>query len=296
MRVSASNRRTASALAGICLVVAALVVLAASIQGQQAAGQAAAKQTGDQHPLGFDDTPILPGQKWHVHDFNRPRPRVITPGARYGEPPSDAVVLFDGKDLSKWAQWGRGANRGKMVDAQWKVENGFMEIAPETGDLFTREKFGDAQYHVEWASPTQLTGVSQERGNSGFLIMSRYEIQVLDCYDNPTYADGGAGAIYGQWPPLVNPARKPGEWQSYDIVFEAPRFENEKLVKPAYATVFYNGVVVQNHQQIIGRMAYRQVGTYAPHGPEEPLLLQDHHNKVRFRNIWVRRLRPVDEP
>jgi hypothetical protein len=141
-----------------------------------------------------------------------------------------------------------------------------------------------------------IDGSSQWRGNSGVLLMSRYEIQVLDSYDNPTYADGQAGAIYGQYPPLVNASRKPGEWQTFDIVFEAPRFEGEKLVKPAYVTVFHNGVLMHHRQEIIGRMAHRQVGTYAPHGPEEPLMLQDHDTPVRYRNIWVRRLRGYDQP
>jgi hypothetical protein len=246
-------------------------------------------------PTGYTDTPVLPGQKWKVHDIDRPRPRVITPAATPGGAPSDAVVLFDGKDLSKWFQRGR---RGAppINEPKWKLENGCVEVAGGTGDLLTKDKFGDCQLHIEWAAPTEITGDSQWRGNSGVLIMSRYEIQVLDCYDNPTYADGQAGAIYGQYPPLVNASRKPGQWQSFDIVFEAPRFEGEKLVKPAYVTVFHNGVLVHHRQEIIGRMAHRQVGTYAPHGPEEPLMLQDHDTPVRYRNIWVRRLRGYDQP
>jgi hypothetical protein len=243
-------------------------------------------------PTGYRDTPVLPGQKWKVHDIDRPRPRIVTPAAQIGQPPSDAIVLFDGKDLSHW----QNEQKGKLVPASWKVENGYMEVTPGTGTLVSKEKFGDAQFHVEWAAPTELSGDSQWRANSGFLIMNRYEIQVLDCYNNPTYADGQAASIYGQWPPLVNACRKPGEWQSYDIVFEAPKFEGEKLVKPAYATVFHNGVVVHHHQQIIGRMAHRVVGTYAPHAPEEPLALQDHDVPVRYRNIWVRRLQGYDQP
>jgi hypothetical protein len=243
-------------------------------------------------PTGYRDTPVLPGQKWKVHDIDRPRPRVVTPGAQTGQPPSDAIVLFDGKDLSQW----QNERKGKLVPASWKVENGYMEVTPGTGTLVSKEKFGDAQFHVEWAAPTELSGDSQWRANSGFLIMNRYEIQVLDCYNNPTYADGQAASIYGQWPPLVNACRKPGEWQSYDIVFEAPVFEGEKLVKPAYVTVFHNGVVVHHRQQIIGRMAHRVVGTYAPHAPEEPLALQDHDVPVRYRNIWARRLKGYDQP
>ncbi len=261
----------------------ALSVLAA------AGGQQKPQRTS---PLGYEDTPFLPGQKWRVHDLKRPSPRVVTPAAQPGGPPSDAILLFDGKDLSNWV----GSLKGKPVEPGWKVENGYMEVVGRSGDILTKEKFGDAQFHVEWAAPAVIDGSSQWRGNSGVLIMSRYEIQVLDSYDNPTYADGQAGAIYGQYPPLVNASRKPGEWQSYDIVFEAPRFEGEKLVKPAYVTVFYNGVLVHHRQQIIGRMAHRRVGTYAPHREEEPLMLQDHDTAVRYRNIWVRRLRGYDQP
>lgn len=246
--------------------------------------------------LGFTDTPILPGQKWHVHDPDRPHPRVVTPGKEPGAAPSDAIVLFDGKDLSQWDQHGRGADSAKLVDAQWKVENGYFEVVPGTGDLYTREKFGDCQLHVEWSELPNVRGASQARGNSGVLLMSRYEIQVLDPFNNPTYADGQAGAIYGQFPPLVNPGRKPGEWQIYDIVWEAPRFEGQKLLKSAVVTVFFNGVLVQNHKEPIGAMVYRQVAKYTPHDPEEPLMLQDHHDRVRYRNIWIRRLAGYDLP
>lgn len=234
-------------------------------------------------PKGYSDTPVLPGQKWRVHDIARPTPKVVTPAAQVGQPPSDAVVLFDGKDLSRWEK------------PAWKVEKGYMEVTPGGGTLVSKDKFGDAQYHIEWASPMEITGDSQWRGNSGILIMNRYEIQVLDSHNNPTYADGQAGAIYGQWPPLVNPARKPGEWQSYDIVFEAPRFEGAKLVKPAYATVFLNGIVVHNRKEVVGRMAHKVVGTYESHSAEEPLALQDHDVPVRYRNIWVRRLHGYDQ-
>ncbi len=246
---------------------------------------------------GFEDTPYLPGQKWRVHDAKRPHPRPIVPGTestqeRPGAAPSDAIVLFDGKDLSHWMT-SRG---GKLKPPTWKLGNGYMEVAGGTGDLVTKEKFGNVQIHVEWAAPYPPKGSDQLRGNSGVMPMSRYEIQVLDNYDNPTYADGYAAAIYGQFPPLVNPSRKPGEWQTYDIAFEAPVFEKDKLVKPAYVTVFHNGVLVHHHQPIVGSVAYRAVGTYAPHGPEEPLLLQDHDFPVRYRNVWVRRLAGYDQP
>jgi hypothetical protein len=246
--------------------------------------------------LGFTDTPILPGLSWHVHDPDRPHPRVVSPAATPGGAPSDAIVLFDGKDLSQWVQYGTGADKDKAVDPKWKVGDGYFEVNPHSGGLFTREKFGDIQLHVEWSSPTEVRGTSQGRGNSGVLIMSRYEIQVLDMWENPTYADGQAGAIYGQWPPLVNPARKPGEWNTYDIVFEAPRFEGDQVAKKAYATVFYNGVLVHNRKELMGPMVYRQVAHYTPHGAEEPIELQDHNNPVRYRNIWVRRLKGYDEP
>jgi hypothetical protein len=257
------------------------------------AQQKTQQNTGD---LGFTDTPILPGQKWHVHDPDRPHPHVVTPGKELGAAPSDAVVLFDGKNLAQWAQHGRGADRGKILDAQWKVENGYFEVAPGKGDLYTREKFGDCQLHVEWSELPDIGGTSQARGNSGVLLMSRYEIQVLDPYNNPTYADGQASGIYGQFPPLVNPGRKPGEWQTYDIVFEAPRFEGERLVKPAVFTVFFNGVLVHNHKEPIGAMVYRQVAKYTPHDPEESLMLQEHRDRVRYRNIWIRRLAGYDLP
>jgi hypothetical protein len=204
-------------------------------------------------------------------------------------------VLFDGKDLSHWVTVGRGKDRGKILPPRWKVENGYIEVVGGSGDLISKEKFGDGQYHIEWATPAKVTGSSQLRGNSGVILMSRYEIQVLDSWNNPTYADGQAGAIYGQYPPLVNASLPPGQWQTYDIIFEAPRFDsNGKLVKPAYVTVLHNGVVVHNHQAIIGRMVHRAVATYAPHGPEEPLMLQDHDMPVRYRNIWVRRLTGYD--
>lgn len=250
-------------------------------------------------PTGYSDTPVLPGQKWRVHDIDRPKPAVITPGTessqeRPGLPPSDAIVLFNGKDLAQWGALKRGAS--ELSPAGWKVENGHLEIVPGSGAIQTREKFGDVQIHLEWAAPTTLSGDSQWRANSGVLIMGLYEVQVLDCYNNPTYADGQAASIYGQWPPLVNACRKPGEWQVYDIVFEAPRFDGGKLVKPAYETIFHNGVLMHNRKEVIGRMAHRVVGTYAPHDAELPLALQDHDVPVRYRNIWIRRLKGYDQP
>jgi hypothetical protein len=247
------------------------------------------------HKPGYTDTPLLPGQPWHVHDSNRPHPNMVTPGAILGAAPSDAIVLFDGKNLSAWKSRGRGADRGKDLDAKWTLRDGYFECAPGTGSLVTREKFGDVQLHIEWSEPPDITGADQDRGNSGVLLMDRYEIQVLDSWVNVTYADGQAGSLYGQWPPLVNPIRKPGEWQAYDIIFEAPKFDGDKLAKPAYATVLFNGVLAHHRQEILGTMVHRQVGLYTKHGDEEPLSLQDHGHKVRYRNVWIRRLKAYDQ-
>ena len=240
------------------------------------------------HDLGYKDTPVLPGLQWHVHDPDRPHPRVVTPSDIPGGPPSDAIVLFDGHDLSQW--------RSGDGPAKWKLADGYFEVVPGTGNLDTKEKFGDCQLHVEWSEAPDVAGASQGRGNSGVFLMSRYEIQVLDPWHNPTYADGQAAAIYGQWPPLVNPGRPPGEWQVYDIIFEAPRFDGDKLVKPAYFTVFFNGVLVHNHQPSMGPMVYRQVAHYVPQPAEDSLVLQNHNGHVRYRNIWIRRLGHYDEP
>ncbi len=287
-------------LPALCLAV--LVLSAQLCWGSEPGGQEKKASGGAQErwPAGYTDTPVIPGTSWRVHDINRPHPKVITPGIpgaqdQPGRPPSDAIILFDGKDLSKWQKQPTPKDAGKVIDAGWKVEKGYTEVVPGTGSIITRENFGDIQLHVEWAAPRQVTEKSQGRGNSGVIFMGRYEIQVLDSYNNITYADGQAGAIYGQYPPLVNPALPPGEWQVYDIVFEAPRFEGDKLVKPAYFTVFFNGVLVQNHVASLGATRHREVARYAPHAPEGPLLLQNHEgNAVRYRNIWVRRLTGYD--
>src|SRR3989442_4878136 len=189
--------------------------------------------------------------KWKIHDPDRPVPPAIDSGTAStqdspGRPPSDAVVLFDGKDLSKWAHKDGSA-------AKWKVENGYFEVVPKTGYLYTREAFGDCQLHVEFAEPAPPKGESQERGNSGVFLMGLYEIQVLDSYENKTYADGQAAAVYGQYPPLVNASRPPGQWQSYDIVFHGPRFDKDgKLLQPAFVTALPNGVLVQDHVALLG--------------------------------------------
>jgi len=274
-----------------------IAAAAALIMYATGSAQNPAQNQNANHDLGFKDTPMLPGLPYHVHDSDRPHPPVVTPAAQLGGAPSDAIVLFDGKDLSHWTAHRSSITRaGSSGEPEWKLENGYVEVVPNTGDIATKEKFGDCQLHLEWASPPEVRGNSQSRGNSGVILMARYEIQVLDSYNNPTYADGQAGAIYGQWPPLANPTRGPGEWQAYDIVFEAPKFEGEKLVKPAYFTVFLNGVLLHNRQASMGPMVYRQVAHYTPQPAEDSLVLQNHNAKVRFRNIWIRRLAAYDEP
>lgn len=276
------------------LALALLVAAGAAVLVSRTLAQP--PQGGGSPEAGFTDTPLVPGTSFHVHDPSRPRPTVITPGAQIGQPPSDAVVLFDGKDLSKWSavQFGTASYTQSDAVAPWKVEDGYFEVVPGSGGIATREKFGDVQVHLEWAAPASRAGNSQNRGNSGLFLMGLYEVQILDNHNNPTYADGTAGAIYGQWPPLVNALRPAGEWQSYDVVFEAPRFQGNTLVKPAFLTVFINGVVVHNRRQSMGPMVYRNVATYTPHPAEGPIGLQDHDHPVRYRNIWVRRLGGYD--
>jgi hypothetical protein len=240
---------------------------------------------------GFQDTPMQPDGLWHVHDPARPQPPIVTSGtfSENATPPSDAIVLFDGKDLSQW----RDKKTGEA--APWTIEDGVMVSAKD--DIQTTNQFGDIQLHLEFREPTPPTGDGQGRGNSGVFFMGQYEIQVLDCYDNKTYADGATAGIYGQHPPLANACRPPGEWQTYDIIFNVPHFgANGELLSPAYATVFHNGVVAQNHQAVRGATNWRVPGTYTPHGPTGPLALQYHNNRVAFRNVWVRPVPVVNEP
>lgn len=247
---------------------------------------------------GYTDTPIIPGTKWRVHDGDRPRPPVIAPGASFSQlapAPADAIVLFDGRDLSRWSN-------AKGDAAQWKIGDGFFETVRGTGMIRTRDKFADFQLHLEFATPSTVQGSSQGRGNSGVMINGMYEVQILDSYENVTYADGQAGALYGQQPPLFNASKPPGEWQSYDIVFESPRWDaSGKLTKKAAVTVIHNGVVLHHRQEYFGRtdgiggLAHKSLGTYGtPHPPEVFIELQDHNNPVRFRNVWVRNLYPAD--
>lgn len=239
---------------------------------------------------GFTKLGEIPGTPWRIHDDKRPQPPVVAPPASPGAPPADAIVLFDGKDLSKWMH----RVKDTVTDAQWLVHDGIFESGKGTS-LSTRESFGDVQLHLEFATPTKVEGTSQGRGNSGVRFMDRYEIQVLDSYDNRTYADGMAAAIYGDTPPMVNVARKPGEWQTYDIVFEAPRFKGPQLVSPAYVTVFWNGVLVHNRRLVNGPTSPLTVHQYIAHDPELPLVIQNHGNPVRFRNVWIRRLKGYDQ-
>lgn len=230
--------------------------------------------------------------RWVIHDLSRPKPPVVTPGTfpdgeKPGTPPSDAVVLFDGKDASKFKS---GAG-----DVSWKIENGAMIVDGKAG-VETREPIGDMQLHVEWASPAEVKGDGQGRGNSGIYIMGKYEVQVLDSFENPTYADGGATAIYGQNPPLVNASRKPGEWQAYDIIFRGPRFDAEgKVVREATITVFHNGVLTQDHYRLTGGSGHYNQPKYSAHPEKLPLSLQNHGNPVRYRNIWYRPLPNLGE-
>jgi hypothetical protein len=227
--------------------------------------------------------------RWKAHDPERPKPAVVAPGA-LGTPPSDAIVLFDGRGLSEWA-----ATDGKP--AGWTVRDGYMETAPGAGAIKTRRGFGDIQLHLEWATPSRVEGNGQGRGNSGVIIMGRYEVQVLDSHGNETYADGQAAAVYGQYPPLVNASRGPGEWQTYDIIFRRPRFlPNGSLRSPANMTVFHNGVLVQDHVDLWGSTDWLQYREYQAHSDTLPLILQDHANPVRYRNIWLRALPDVPRP
>lgn len=224
-------------------------------------------------------------EDYPIHSMDRPQPAIVAPGRMPGDAPSDAIVLFNGKDLSAWQ-----GDSGKP--APWIVKDGYAEVKPESGGIQTREGFADCQLHIEWSAPTPASGEGQERGNSGvFFGGGRYEVQVLDSYKNETYPDGQAGAMFGQYPPLVNPARAPGQWQSYDIIFHGPRFGADgKVTSPARFTVLMNGVVVQDNVSLTGPTAYQRRPPYAQYPDKQPIVLQDHGMKVRYRNIWIRPL------
>jgi hypothetical protein len=230
-------------------------------------------------------------EQWPSHAMSRPRPASIAPAESPAQPPPGAVILFDGSSLEGWTSLDGSP-------ARWEVRDGYFEVAPRTGDIQTKHLFGDVQLHIEWTAPVPVSGASQGRGNSGVFLMGLYEVQVLDTYDNPTYADGYAGAVYGQHPPIFNAMRQPGEWQSYDVAFRRPRFDaSGALVSPARLTIFHNGVCVQNNVELRGPTSWMAPLPYAPHADRLPLQLQDHGNPVRFRNIWALELPdPSEEP
>ena len=235
-------------------------------------------------------TPKGTQQQWGPNDRNRPEPPIINPGTastqtKAGIPPSDAIVLFNGKDLSNWE-----AVRGGGP-AKWTVGKDYFAVAPGTGDIQTKQAYGDCQLHLEWAAPNPPTGKDQDRGNSGVFLHGLYEIQVLDSYQNVTYADGEAAAVYGQYPPLVNATRPPGQWQTYDIIFHGARFDQGgKLLRPANVSVIFNGVLVQDHVNIMGPNVIRVGAPYEPTAGRLPLRLQDHNHPVRYRSAWIREL------
>ena len=222
-----------------------------------------------------------PDGVWFVHDPERPQPQAVEAGPSPtlgAAPPAGAIVLFDGSDGSGW------------TGGPWRIADGYMEVNG-TGDLASKAEHGDARVHVEFATPAEVRGEGQDRGNSGVILMGRYEIQVLDSWRNPTYPDGHCGAVYGQSPPAVNASLPPGEWQTFDIAFAAPRFDDRgRLRAPARVTVLHNGVVVQDNFELFGETAWRRRATYRAHGPAGPLVLQDHGHPVRYRNIWLVRL------
>jgi len=211
-----------------------------------------------------------------------PEPKVVTPGKTDPEPPSDAVVLFDGKDLSQW-------NNGD----KWEVKDGYATV--QKSDILTKESFGDYQLHIEFATPEKVKGSGQGRGNSGIFLANRYEVQVLDSYENKTYFDGQCASLYKQGPPMVNACRKPGEWQSYDILFTAPRFaEDGKVSTPGFVTLFHNGIAVQNHFELKGNTNFDKAAAYQKHPEKGPIRLQNHGDPVRYRNIWLREIKTLE--
>lgn len=251
------------------------------------------KEKNEKNEMKDVDYMTIDGIMVHETDpAKQPQPAVVTPGTescpkKAGTAPSDAIVLFNGKDLSNWTSTTAGE------ETKWVVKDNAMMPTPHSGMIRSKQEFGSCQLHVEWATPKKVSGTSQGRGNSGVFLMGEYEVQVLDCYENQTYPDGQAGALYGRKPPLVNACRKPGEWQSYDIVFHRPIFDGDKVVKRATFTVFHNGVLIQDHTELSGGTGWRgqhSITDYKPHGDKGPIQLQDHGNPVLFRNVWIREL------
>lgn len=228
---------------------------------------------------GYKDTPKLPWCQWLVHDADRPNPKRVDPGkaAPPAPAPADAIVLFDGKDVSKWQPLG-----------DWKVEEGCLVSG--NSPFATKDSFGDIQLHVEWMGPAGIEGPWYNRGNNGVMLMGLFEIQIFDSFHEQIYPDGACAAIYGQTPPLVNATRAPGEWQTYDIIFTAPKFDGEKLLAPARVTVIHNGVLVQLNEEIQGVTGHRILPEYKPKLSQGPLAFGGHGCPVRFRDIWLRRL------
>lgn len=264
------RRRTAVAVT-IALVLTGLLIYSTTVIAAELV-----KAKDGSGIVGYKDTPVLPWCGYHVHDPDRPAPPKVTPGRRRGAP-SDAVVLFNGDDLSQWNA------------SDWKVEDG--ELIAVSGELTTKASFGDCQLHLEWQAPNPPVGEDWDHGNNGVMLMSLFEIQVFDTYTTLLYPDGQAASVYGQTPPLVNVCRAPGQWQTYDIIFFAPVFEKDKLVKPAYVTVLHNGVLVHHNQQIYGPTGHRIMPKYdEPIPAKQPFSLSGHNNPVRFRNIWIRPL------
>ena len=270
-------------------LIIGIVLIGASFVGLGAAG-------------GFD-IPVLqwmwkhaPVWHWIGHDRTRPLPPAVDPGYpgtpdHPGKPPSDAIVLFNGKDLSQWVSMDGSP-------AKWRIRNGVLECVPGAGSIRTLRCFGYCQLHLEFATPYPPKGEGQGRGNSGvFFGMGRYEIQILDSYQNKTYADGMCGAIYNQYPPLVNACRPPGQWQTYDIIWTPPKFDqNGNLISPAVVTAFQNGILIHHNAVLIGGTDWLDRPAYKPHPEKLPISLQDHGNPIRFRNIWVRELGPPSRP
>ena len=287
MRTPSNDPSRARPLFGPRLILAAAAAAVTLVGLRPTLRAEPAKPAKPAVEYGYDDTPFLPNSPWRVHDRKRPQPPKVDPGTagqtvQPAVPPSDAIVLFDGKDLSQW-------NGGKAEG----IEDGCINIL-KTGELTTKRHFGDCQVHVEWATPAKPDGGAMSWGNSGVLMLGKYEVQIIESHDSHIYADGNAGALYGQYPAMVNPARKPGQWQTFDIVFEAPKFDGDKLVKPAYFTVFYNGVLVQNHKASLGPMKHRVLATYDSKDMTGPITLQQHGSAVRYRNLWVRPLKLED--
>ncbi|MFD2255169.1 DUF1080 domain-containing protein [Luteolibacter algae] len=238
--------------------------------------------------LGYQDTPIITGTSYHVHDGERPQPRIIeTAGAVVVTPPSDATILFDGKNLDAWTTDGG--------EAVWEIKDGAMVATKKA--ISTKEKFGAIQLHVEWRLPAERKVNGQKGGNSGIFLMGRYEVQVLQSHNNKTYPDGQAGALYGQLPPLVNATSPQGEWNSYDIIFVPPVYEGDSVKTPAKVTIIHNGVVVQNAESYLGPTSHKKLASYPKTHPDTaPIGLQFHGDPMEYRNIWVRPLGERDQP